>query len=241
MARVSGSFRAALYDYYFLLGRGYPPHAASQLVAAGRMLGRRSRVLLARCVPAVRGGFVLVESVEGRCLAVDGFNQLAGIYALLRGEPLYRCLDGVVRDSLLAGADRVARVAGLLAPLLAAALLRDGPPSRVVVVFDSQPSRSGEAARAVGEVLRGALGGVVEVAVVRKADKTLVELAGGGCVVASSDAVVLRGARMVYDAVARVVLMVSRAQEAAVIDIPRLLRGEHRSWCSGGGLEGAGP
>lgn len=219
---------AAFYEYMFLLARGYPADQASLLVSRRHALTRRQEILLRRCVhtpsldEAIRGKLVGAEEARARGVVVDGYNQLLGLYALYTGEPLLRCMDGLVRDAMLAGPSAVARRMESLAALLAA-VLDSLSPKRVLVVLDSQPSRSGELAAALRR--RG-----LEAVAVRNADKHVIEEARRGLVAASSDVVVAMEAPRLFDLVAYAARL--SHLERAVTDIAALVEEEHHGWCS---------
>ncbi|WP_070807805.1 DUF434 domain-containing protein [Pyrodictium occultum] len=241
MARDSlGAPPEAFYDLFFLLSRGYPRSEALELVKRRHRLSKRSAVLLSRCIhprrvaAMVASKLVPAKRLRGGKLVVDGFNQLATIYAALTGAPVLRCVDGLTRDALLAGPRPVVENIDRLAALLASAL-RMVNPGRVIIVFDSQPSHSGEAAVVVRRALEG-LEAIVEVS--RTADKRVIEYAASGYVAASSDIAIAASPRVarLFDLAGFAVA--SLLPGAKVNNIPLLLGEMHSQWCRKGGGEG---
>jgi hypothetical protein len=110
-------FRSASEDYRFLLDRGYPPEASLTLVGNRYDLpfGQREmlrRSVVSRNIAEDRGKKLLsIEELEGRTLAVDGFNVLITLEGVLEGRPLVLADDGVVRD--------IARLSSAYRPLRA--------------------------------------------------------------------------------------------------------------------------
>ena len=243
MPRPSRVFQQALYDYYLLLSRGYPWRQARALVAARHGLTRATQVLLTRCIPApptlareVRRKLQTPDAARGKCIVVDAYNQMTTITALLLGHPLYRCLDGLTRDALLAGAKLATKHAEEAAAMLAWAL-QEINPSTVILVFDSQPSHSRETAKKTASILEEALPTArIEYHVEPKADKTIIEKATRRrCIAASSDTVVALNTPQLLDLAGHTATLAARNSEATITNIPRLLEEEHRSWCSSGG------
>ncbi len=221
----------AFYEYRFLLARGYTPEAALEALRRRHSLGRRQLILLRRCIhppeldQRVRSRLLTPRALRGERLAVDGFNQLATVYAGLTGHPVYRCSDGLTRDSMLSGPKPVVKHAEQLAKLLAAAL-KTLHLSEAVVVLDSQPSRSGEAAAAMRS--HG-----VRARVSPRADTELLNLAHRGYAVATSDVVIASRAAKLFDLAGYMLRLMGAGR--AVTDIPRLLEREHEKWCRGEG------
>jgi len=224
--------REAFYDAYFLLSRGYSRKNVLDLIAARYRLGPIARRLLGRCVHgsetnrAIRAKLVEAGSVRRECLAVDVYNQLATIYAAMTGLSVYVCSDGLARDALAGATSTVTRHREGLARLLAGAV-EALKPSRLYLVVDSQPSRSALLAATLRSILPQA-----EVWLEKKADKRLIGLSRI-CIIASSDIVVVKRARRVFD-LAIYTIRLSGA-ERAVTDITRMLREQHGEWCRAAG------
>lgn len=97
------SLTDAYRDLRYLLNRGYPKKSALKFVADHYRLSLRDRYLLARCVfsdawiAEVRRKLLKPGELEGKVLAVDGFNVLITLESVLDGEAIL-CEDGLVRD-----------------------------------------------------------------------------------------------------------------------------------------------
>nr|WP_257640422.1 DUF434 domain-containing protein [Pyrodictium delaneyi] len=231
----------AFYDLFFLLTRGYPRGEALELVKRKYGLSRREAILLARCIHSenvsklVKNKLVIPRDLFNAKLVVDGFNQLATIYAALMGVPVFVCSDGLTRDALLSGPrlviENIRTLAGILADVLRAI-----KPGKVVIVLDSQPSHSGDAAAFLRRSLNG-LNALVEVS--RTADKRVIEYALAGYVAASSDIAIVMKVGKVFD-LAGFAIRKTLSQRAKVNIIPQLLETLHSRWCvkRGGGKKG---
>ncbi|MGQ9787915.1 MAG: DUF434 domain-containing protein [Candidatus Hadarchaeaceae archaeon] len=187
-------------DLLYLLNRGYPRESAVNFVSNHYRLPLGERHLLARCVFSDeevrehRRKAVGLAGVRGRRLGIDGYNVLITIESLLMGKRVVLCNDGFIRDlRAIFGKYRVGPVTPRATAELTGVVAR-AEPREVVVFFDKQVSRSGELAAEIRDRfkkagLRGdavAEGGV---------DLKL----RGFDVVASSDRIVIRRAKKVWD------------------------------------------
>jgi hypothetical protein len=190
----------AVRDLRYLLDRGYPRESALNFVANHFRLDRCQRHLLARCVFSWREArehrrkLVGMKEVRGKWLAVDGYNVLITVEAVVGGEPVVRCDDGIIRDlSGVFGKYRIGRRTWAAVEEIIETIER-ARPARVTILFDSQVSRSGELA---GEVARRmeekGLNG--EAGAERDVDRRVAE----ADVSASSDRGVIGRARSVWD------------------------------------------
>ena len=225
----------ALYQLYFLLANHYPRPAALNLVASRHTLTRPQRILLSRCIhppsinKATRNKLVKPDRIKDSCLAVDTINQLATIYAALTGDNAYRCSDGLTRDALLGAARQVIRhrepLAAITAPILAA--LR---PAKLILVIDSQPSRSAQLAKTLTNAARSEAINA-ETILTPRADTELIKLSTR-CIIASSDTVIAQKATKLFDLALHAITTLGAAR--AITDITQKLATEHQKWCSGG-------
>lgn len=96
--------RQAVADMSWLLERGYPSRRALALVGDRYALRDRQRMALQRCAAGQeesrrrRSSAVEVSALEGRTVAVDGYNVLLTLEAALSGGVLLLARDGAVRD-----------------------------------------------------------------------------------------------------------------------------------------------
>lgn len=187
-------------DLRYLLGRGYGRISAVKFVGDRYQLSKEQRLLLYRGVypPGLAEThlrkLVTPSAVVGRSLAVDGYNVLITINTALKGEPVFLCDDGFVRDSseTHSSACREDLSEPLRLTLLPLQSLR---PSAVFFIFDRLISRSGELSKKVALKMKehGIPGGA------STATSADFEVLKRGEVVSSSDSVVIDKASEVFD------------------------------------------
>lgn len=144
--------REARRDLKFLLDRGYRKLSALKLVGDKYQLNKAERSILFRSVfssqeaELIGSKRVAAERLRGEEILVDGFNVLNTVEAMLRGEPLILCDDGVLRD--FSEVHSKYKLSGMTERALAEILsfLRRVKAARAELLFESQISRSGEIA-----------------------------------------------------------------------------------------------
>ncbi len=193
--------REAARDYKYLLNRGYSRYSSLSLVTSRYKLTLRERMLLYRCIHPekhariIRSKLLPTSRIMGRSLVIDGFNNLITVNAILRGEEVYLCDDGVLRDlSMRTGRIRVDRSLREAAKRIIDALV-SLKISNVDIVLDSQVSRSGELASYIRRLL--AFRGINGTA--RTSPRGDLAVIRTGTVVSSSDIVVLLRINEAYD------------------------------------------
>ena len=150
----------AITDIRYLLDRGYPGKGAITFVCNHYRLDIKWRYVFTRVVfgrdtiKSRREKTVKCEDLEGAVVLVDGYNVLIGVESALKGEPVYLCDDGFLRDTR--GVFRNYRCSGLTERAMDEILrvFSGFTPSRLEFLFDSQISKSGEMARWVGMKLK---------------------------------------------------------------------------------------
>ena len=157
---LSAKLADAVRDLRFLLNQGYPRDSAVTFVANHYRLKLNERHLLARCVfsraevVSHQAKAVSGAKVRGKRLGVDGYNVLITTESILAGKPVVRCDDGFVRDlRAIFGKYRMSSVT----PRALASILKTiagARPDNVIIMFDSQMSRSGELAAEVRRRLK---------------------------------------------------------------------------------------
>jgi hypothetical protein len=96
--------KSAVAELSFLLGRGYSHLASVKLVGDRYQFPKliRRAVLRAAVAPnaiALRErSRVDVENLAGREVWIDGFNLIITVERGIRGHPVFRCADSVIRD-----------------------------------------------------------------------------------------------------------------------------------------------
>lgn len=199
-ASETPTLRAAAEVLSYLLGRDYAQDAALKLVGDHHQLRARQRmaVLRASCAEAsaIRRAARRVDAVAlaGETLAIDGFNCLISLEAMLSGAPLLRGRDGVLRDlASVHGTYRSVAETERAAQLLLAALARHGV-ARAELLLDRPVGNSGRT-RALLDRCAAEHGFALEVTLSERVDATL---AASPHIVASSDSWILdRAARSV--------------------------------------------
>ncbi len=89
-------------DIRYLMNQGYPVSGTSVFVGNHYLLSERQRMALLRWA-ATEDAINLRKSREitdlrDRVLHIDGFNILITLEVILSGSPVFRCLDGTIRD-----------------------------------------------------------------------------------------------------------------------------------------------
>jgi len=215
VSMLSAKLVDAVRDLRYLLNQGYPRDSAVTFVANHHRLKLDERHLLARCVFSRaevlghRAKAISSTKVQGKRLGVDGYNVLITVESILTGRQVVRCDDGFIRDlRAIFGKYRTSSVTprALKAILKTISIAR---PREVVIMFDSQMSRSGELAAEVRRRLKqvGLRGDAQTVAGVDFKVRGL-------DIVATSDRAIIERAKAVWDLPAEVL----KRRKAKIID-----------------------
>jgi len=221
-------FADACTTYRYLLDHGYPGKASLKLVADRHRLTRIERNCLFRGVVATaaaskrRAKLVDRKQVTGESLGIDWYNVLITVESYLRGQPVFVCEDGSLRDSSgVHGSFRVTAVTERACDEIIAHVLSLGA-SRIDVFVDTPVAFSAVMAAEVRERFDAAsCPTAVELA--HSADYLLKSYSG---IVATSDSVILDAATRVYD-LARHVLV--SAFDFTPLDLHRLFPSDPES------------
>ncbi|MEE8167390.1 MAG: DUF434 domain-containing protein [Candidatus Hydrothermarchaeales archaeon] len=145
----------AICDLRYLLNRGYKRKTALRMVEDRYQLSSGKRNFLVRAVFSEEEArehkikLACIEDVDGKLVAIDGYNILIGVEAALKGESVFLCDDGFVRDaSAIFGKYRVSKYT-LPAVEQILEVLKVHSPKEAIFIFDAQISRSGELAALV--------------------------------------------------------------------------------------------
>ena len=202
-------FCDAIKDYRYLLDRGYSRESVLPLVASRYRLSDVERAILYRCVhpsaesDAIRGKIVESHAVKDSKLVIDGYNVMVTLETGLQGEPLFIGDDGIVRDVRKSyrkysyNPEEARRTLGVIAEELERLM-----PRRVLIVYDSQVSWSGELASLTRRILSGTY--ECDVVTAPKADRTIMEMSRDG-ITSTSDVVILKAVPKIFDLPAHVV------------------------------------
>ncbi|MFH1403864.1 MAG: DUF434 domain-containing protein [Candidatus Altiarchaeota archaeon] len=87
-----------------------------------------------------------LSSMRGGKVAVDGYNVLITVEAILSGGEYFKCMDGFIRDNSMVFSNHRIRKATFDAIESILSVLKGARPSEVLFMYDSQVSRSGELA-----------------------------------------------------------------------------------------------
>ncbi|WP_310602087.1 DUF434 domain-containing protein [Anaerosporobacter sp.] len=93
----------AAYELYFLLNQGYPIKQATTFIGNHYMFSERQRLALARTVSSnddcsSRWQKQIKEFSEVETVHIDGFNVIITLEVALSGSPVFKSLDGTIRD-----------------------------------------------------------------------------------------------------------------------------------------------
>lgn len=103
--KLTENFLLAAEDYRFLLEKKYPGKAIHELVSTRYALNHFERSILYRGVTTNETAgkrisrLITIEQLNNEILHIDLFNVLFTLAAYLRGFPVYRAMDGLVRDA----------------------------------------------------------------------------------------------------------------------------------------------
>lgn len=98
------TLKEAVYDYSFLLTRGYSEDAIFKIVGDRYQLSQRQRMGVMRCscsdqsLTYRKHHNIKLEQVKDHILAIDGFNLLITIESALSGGFIFEGRDGCYRD-----------------------------------------------------------------------------------------------------------------------------------------------
>jgi hypothetical protein len=157
---LSAGVSNAVRDLRYLLDRGYPRDSAVTFVANHYRLKLDERHLLARCVfsrveiLSHRAKVVSSTKVRDKRIGIDGYNVLITVESILACKQVVKCDDGYIRDlRAIFGKYHASSVTPrALAEILKA--ISRWKPAEVIVMFDSQMSKSGELAAEVRRMLK---------------------------------------------------------------------------------------
>lgn len=199
--------KEAVTDMRYLLSRGYTRKSAAIFVANRYHLTKDERAILYRAVydeetvRKHREKLVSPSFVNGKILAIDGFNVLITVESGLKGKVLVECDDGFIRDvSAVFGkyviSDYTFRAIELILDYVSTL-----NPQRTLFFFDSPVSHSGDLASQVRRYLEkyGVNG---DAQAVKQSDIAVLTY---GEVIATSDCVIIERANKILDLAGHIV------------------------------------
>ncbi len=185
-------------DLRFLLSRGYPKYSALEFVCNHYLLNRKERNILLRVVhereiiDSVKIKLTSVDEIKDEMVAIDGFNVLATIEAILDGDPVYECDDGMIRDARGVFGKFKLSTSTIKAIRLCCNMLSQ---SELFWFFEKNISKSGEFAKTTRDVMKNMnVSGVAKT--VKSVDFVLKNWDG---IVATSDTAIIIKAKKILD------------------------------------------
>ena len=148
--------REAAVDTLFLLNRGYSVKRATQIAQEHYQLAEIQRLSLARCLASdedleARAKTMLTkDDVKGQTVYIDGFNAIIPMESLVSASPIFKCMDGAIRDMAnLKGAYKVIDKTEPAIKLILAKLDKLAI-KKAIFNFDSPVSNSGRLKTIIG-------------------------------------------------------------------------------------------
>lgn len=150
--------RDAVYEFCWLLNRGYARHSVMQLVGDHHQLVKRQRLAISRAACSnisreLRKTTCLqIEQIRDRQLVIDGFNLIISVETAMAGGLLLRCCDGCIRDIAgIHGTYRLVHETRQAVELIGNVLQAISPAS-VLWLFDKPVSNSGRLVERVRDI-----------------------------------------------------------------------------------------
>ncbi len=148
----------AVYEFCWLLNRGYARHSVTQLVGDHHQLVKRQRLAISRAACSnisreLRQATCLrIEQIKDRPLVIDGFNLIISVETAMAGGLLLRCCDGCIRDiASIHGTYRQVHETRQSIELIGH-VLQAFSPANVLWLFDQPVSNSGRLAGMVRDI-----------------------------------------------------------------------------------------
>ncbi len=155
------TLREASRHVLFLINEGYGLRQASTFVGNHFLLSERQRLAVARSVAAKeqlelrKKKEVPLTGLAGGEVIIDGFNTVITLEVMLCGSPLFKCMDGTVRDlAALRGTYRIIPETHDAVRIMLDAL-RDAGVSSAAVLLDEPVSNSGRLKALMADAAEG--------------------------------------------------------------------------------------
>ena len=140
----------AVSEIHYLLERGYPKKSAITYVCNHHQLDLEFRHIFTRIlypqstITSRKAKTMGCGDIENNEVWIDGYNILIGVESAIRGDPVYLCDDGFLRDTrgVFGKFHSSHETEQALHEILSMLALHN--PKRIQIVFDSQISKSGE-------------------------------------------------------------------------------------------------
>ena len=185
----------AVYEFCWLLNRGYARHSVIRLVGDHHQLVKRQRLAISRAACSninreLRNARRLeIEQIKDRQLVIDGFNLIITVETAMAGGLLLRCCDGCVRDiASIHGTYRQVHETRQAVELIGN-VLQSFSPASVLWLFDKPVSNSGRLAEMMRDIAKAHRWNW-QVSLIENPDQVIL---GGDKVAITSDSAILDG------------------------------------------------
>ena len=188
-------------DLRYLLNRNYNRDQALTFVGDHYKLHKEERFILYRAIYSQKEvrerkeKTISFEELQGKTLTIDAYNVIIVLETMLKGKELIESDDSFVRDiSGVFGKHKITKTTRQAISLIMQAL-KQNPPKKTLIFFDSPVSKSGELAAITRKKMEEyGINGTAQV--VKQADNAVIRR---GEVAATSDSVILQKAKKTFD------------------------------------------
>ena len=188
-------------DLRYLLNRNYNRDQALTFVGDHYKLHKEERFILYRAIYSQKEvrerkeKTISFEELQGKTLTIDAYNVIIVLETMLKGKELIESDDSFVRDiSGVFGKHKITKTTHQAISLIMQTL-KQNPPKKTLIFFDSPVSKSGELAAITRRKMEEhGINGTAQV--VKQADNAVIRR---GEVAATSDSVILQKAKKTFD------------------------------------------
>ncbi|MEX2704498.1 MAG: DUF434 domain-containing protein [Candidatus Freyrarchaeum guaymaensis] len=188
-------------DLRYLLNRNYNRDQALTFVGDHYRLHKEERFILYRAIYSQKEvrerkeKTISFEELQGKTLTIDAYNVIIVLETMLKGKELIESDDSFVRDiSGVFGKHKITKTTRQAISLIMQAL-KQNPPKKTLIFFDSPVSKSGELAAITRKKMEEyGINGTAQI--VKQADNAVIRR---GEVAATSDSVILQKAKKTFD------------------------------------------
>ena len=188
-------------DLRYLLNRNYNRDQALTFVGDHYRLHKEERFILYRAIYSQKEvrerkeKTISFEELQGKTLTIDAYNVIIVLETMLKGKELIESDDSFVRDiSGVFGKHKITKTTYQAISLIMQTL-KQNPPKKTLIFFDSPVSKSGELAAITRRKMEEhGINGTAQV--VKQADNAVIRR---GEVAATSDSVILQKAKKTFD------------------------------------------
>lgn len=158
ISEILRRLEAPLLDIRYLLDRKYPKKSAITYVSNRYGLTKDERNILTRiaCEKDISNNrkrkIVSIEFIRDKNLFIDGYNVLITVESLILGYPVFLCDDGILKD--VRSLFRRYKIGFMTKEALSMIemITSKHTPKEIVIIFDSQISRSGDLSKMARDI-----------------------------------------------------------------------------------------